>query len=77
VQFFNVVLGLKLASQRGDRHPARDFARGVAAHAVGHDHHVVDLLGVLGHIAGGELAMIVSSVRPSLVTKKWSSLFVR
>ena len=40
------------ADQRGDRHPARDFARGVAAHAVGDDHHVVDFLGACRHISG-------------------------
>ena len=42
------------ADQRGDRHPARDFARGVAAHAVGDDHHVVDFLRALRHISRGE-----------------------
>jgi len=42
------------ADQRGDRHPARDFTRGVAAHAVGDDHHVVDLLRACRHIFGGE-----------------------
>ena len=42
------------ADQRGDRHPARDFARGVAAHAVGNDHHVVDFLRAFRHISRGE-----------------------
>jgi hypothetical protein len=38
------------AHQCRDRHPARDLARGVTAHAVGHDHHVVDFLGQVRHI---------------------------
>ena len=42
------------ADERGDRHPARDFARGVAAHAVGDDHHVVDFLRACRHISRGE-----------------------
>ena len=37
-----------------DGHPACDFAGGVSAHAVGHDHQVVDLLGPFRHIARGE-----------------------
>ena len=38
------------ADQRRDCHPARDLARGMAAHAVGHDHHVVDFLGEFRNI---------------------------
>ena len=42
------------ADERGDRHPARDFAGGVPAHAVGHDHHVVDFLRAFRHISRRE-----------------------
>jgi len=42
------------ADKRRDRHPTRDFARGVAAHAVSNDHHVVDFLSACRHISRGE-----------------------
>ena len=42
------------ADKRRDRHPARDFARGMAAHAVGNDHHVVDFLRAFRHVSRGE-----------------------
>ena len=55
VHFENPVRHLeRKADQSGDRHSARDFARGVAAHAVGDDHHVVDLLRACRHIFHGE-----------------------
>ena len=37
-----------------DGQPAGDLAGGMAAHAVGHDHQVVDLVGTLRHVASRE-----------------------
>ena len=42
------------AHQSADGQPARDLAGGVAAHPVGDDHHIVDFVRPLGHVAGRE-----------------------
>ena len=65
------------ADQRGDRHPARDLARGVAAHAVGNDHHVVDFLRALRHISRGEAGAERLKRAAEPRDEEWSSLFAR
>ncbi len=44
------------ADERADGEPARDLAGGVAAHAVGDDHHVIDFIRALGHVARRQAA---------------------